>query len=288
MKDFQIMTALITPFQTNGVIDYPALDKLIQQQIDQGVDGLIVCGTTAETECLSEHERFDVLRWIQYRTKGKVPIWFGCGTNNTQETLRLVSKASYYDIAGVLLVTPYYNKPSQEGLYMHFKTIANQTNIPIMLYQVYGRCGVQFEEETIIRLFEECDQIVALKHASDDYALIERLHRRFPNKQLYSGEDKTFYQGIGKGLSGLISVMSNAFLTQIKEDLIDLDEQKQSDLIRRAEISFLECSPSAIKYILHQKGICENALRLPLVPISKQAEHQIDAFLQTDKKCQNL
>lgn len=288
MSEFQILTALITPFQANGAIDYKALDRLVQQQIDQGVDGLIVCGTTAESACLSEHERFDLLRWVQYRCKGKVPIWFGCGTNNTQETLRLVNKASYYDIEGVLLVTPYYNKPSQEGLYMHFKSIANQTNAKIMLYQVYSRCGVQFEENTLVRLFEECENIVALKHASDDYALIKRLHLRFPEILLYSGEDKTFYQGIDHGLHGLISVMSNAFLSHIKEALSCMDEKVRKDLITRAELSFLECSPSAIKYILYCQGMCENILRLPLVPISKDAQLTIDRFLQDDRKRHNL
>ncbi len=283
MSEFQIMTALITPFQDNGMIDYEALDRLIDEQLAQGVDGLIVCGTTAETPCLKEHERFDLLRWIIYRVKHRTKLWFGCGTNQTKETIRLVQKAANYDIDGVLLVTPYYNKPSQEGLYAHFAAVAENSELPIMLYQVPSRCGVRFEEGTLCRLFERYSNITALKHADNDYDLISSLHQKFPHIALYSGEDKTFYEGIDKGLTGVISVMSNAYLREMKQYLKDPIRDTQAYLKQLADMVFLECSPSAIKYILSKQGKCENILRLPLVPLSEKSQAVIDTFLQSDK-----
>lgn len=283
MSDFQIMTALITPFRRNGMIDYEALDRLIDEQLAKGVDGLIVCGTTAETPCLKEHERFDLLRWIIYRVKRRTRLWFGCGTNQTKETIRLVQKAANYDIDGVLLVTPYYNKPSQEGLYAHFAAVAENSELPIMLYQVPSRCGVRFEEGTLCRLFERYSNITALKHADHNYELISSLHQKFPQIKLYSGEDKTFYEGIDKGLTGVISVMSNAYLSEMKQYLKDPVNDTQDYLKQLADMVFLECSPSAIKYILSKQGKCENILRLPLVPLSEKSQVVIDTFLQSDK-----
>jgi len=286
MGKFQIMTALITPFQTNGMIDYDALDRIIEEQLALQADGFIICGTTAETPCLKEHERFDLLRWIIHRVNHRIPLWFGCGTNQTKETVRLVEKVANYDIDGVLLVTPYYNKPSQEGLYAHFATVAQHCTLPIMLYQVPSRCGVQFEADTLCRLFQDYPNIVALKHASNDYDMIAYLHERFPHIALYSGEDKTFYEGMEKGLSGIISVMSNAYLKEMKSYLSAPSAAKQKYLQQLAEMVFLECSPSAIKYICSRLGKCENQLRLPLVPLSKQAQKTIDQFMEDDKSRQ--
>lgn len=283
MSEFQIMTALITPFKNNGAIDYEALDRLLDEQLSLGVDGLIICGTTAETPCLKEHERFDLLRWVIYRVKHKTKLWFGCGTNQTKETIRLVQKAANYDIDGVLLVTPYYNKPSQEGLYAHFAAIAENSELPIMLYQVPSRCGVGFEFNTLCRLFENYPNITALKHASNDYDMIARLHNMYPHIALYSGEDKTFYDGIDKGLSGLISVMSNAYLKEMKQYIKSFDDEKKRYLEKLADMVFLECSPSAIKYMMSKQGKCENILRLPLVTLSEGAQAVIDEFMNTDK-----
>lgn len=283
MSDFQVLTALITPFQKNGSIDYEALDRLIDEQLDGDVDGLIICGTTAETPCLKEHERFDLLRWIIHRVDHRVPLWFGCGTNQTRETIRLVQKVANYDIDGVLLVTPYYNKPSQDGLYAHFAAIAENSELPIMLYQVPSRCGVRFELETLLRLFKDYPNITSLKHADNDYEMIQKLHEQMPHIALYSGEDKTFYEGMDKGLNGIISVMSNAYLPEIKRYLANPNPKQMDDLKRLADMVFLECSPSAIKYILSKQGKCENLLRLPLVPLSKHAQMIIDDFLMNDK-----
>lgn len=287
MQNFKVMSALITPFKGNGKIDYDAFADLIEKQLEEGVDGFIVCGTTAETPTLKESERFDILSFVLEVSQHQVPIWFGCGSNATQDTLRLVKKAAMYDIDGVLLVTPYYNKPSQNGLYMHFRTIADSVNVKIMLYQVPGRCGVSFEERTLIRLFRDCPNIVALKHAAIDYDIIANLHERFPHISLYSGEDQTFMQGIDRGLCGLISVMSNYKLSAIKSYLEEPDKKKEAYLQQLSALTFLECSPAAVKYMLSKEGMCQNILRLPLVPLSSMAMKQIDAFCECDKKRQS-
>lgn len=286
MSEFSIMTALITPFKGNGNIDYDALGALIDEQIKDGVDGFIVCGTTAETPALKEQERFDILRYVIERSAHRVELWFGCGTNATRDTLRLVKKASYYDIDGVLLVTPYYNKPSQQGLYTHFKTIADAVDIDIMLYQVPSRCGVAMEERTMLRLFQDCPNIKALKYASDDYALVQRLHEQAPHIRILSGEDKTFMKGMDKGICGLVSVMSNYALDVIKAYIHEPTAQHLAYLEQLAALTFLECSPSAVKYMMSKEKKCQNVLRLPLVPLSIPAKRQIDAFLSCDKNRQ--
>lgn len=289
MKTFKILTALITPFDNNKNIDYCSLRKIIRQQLNQKVDGFIVCGTTAEVSCLEVYERFDILRFVLNEVKQKVPVWFGCGSNHTLNTLHMVKKASYYNIAGVLLVTPYYNKPSQQGLYEHFSTIAKSTDLNIMLYQVPSRCGVYFEKETLRMLFQECNNIVALKHACDDYDIIDDLQKEFQQISFYSGEDNSFHLGIEKGISGLISVASHFDLQVIQKFIQTRDEELLKIIVDVANHVFLECSPSAIKYILMKRNCCNNILRLPLVPISNENAKKIDEFLRRyDKQIQNF
>ena len=288
MNTFQIMSALTTPFTKNGRIDYEALGRMIDEQMAQGIDGFIVCGTTGETPTMKTYERFDILRFVIDRTHHDVELWFGCGTNNTKETLSLVKRAANYDIDGLLLVTPYYNKPSPNGLYRHFHTIAESTELNIMLYEVASRCGVAFEADTLCRLFHDCPNITALKYAGNDYALIAKLHERFPQIRLYSGEDATFYAGMDRGLSGVISVMSNVYLKEMQEYVKTRSNDLRQYLKQVAALCFLECSPSAIKYMMHREGKCENCLRLPLVPLSVKSMQVIDAFMSHDKIHQSL
>lgn len=288
MSKFQIMSALVTPFDSNGNIDYEALQRLIDVQLEQGVDGLIVCGTTGEASTLKEYERFDILRFVLDRTRHACEVWFGCGTNCTADTLSLVKRSALYDVDGLLLVTPYYNKPSQEGLYQHFKTIADSTESKLMLYQVPSRCGVAFTRENLERLFHDCANICALKHASNDYELIESLHAQFPHIHLYSGEDATFYEGMDRGLSGVISVMSNVYLKEMKEYVTSKDSTLHDYLKTVARLCFLECSPSAIKYMMAREGICEANVRLPLVPLHAATKQTISAFMEHDKIHQPL
>ncbi len=283
MSEFQIMSALVTPFMKSGAIDYEALGNMVEEQLTQGVDGLIVCGTTGEAATMKEYERFDVLRFVIDRTHHQVPLWFGCGTNHTKETLSLVKKVANYDIDGLLLVTPYYNKPSQQGLYRHFQTIAESTQLNIMLYEVASRCGVAFEKETLCRLFHDCPNITAFKYAGHDYSLITSLHKSHPRIHLYSGEDATFYEGMDHGLSGVISVMSNVYLKEMKEYVETRSDHLKQYLQQVAALCFLECSPSAIKYMLYRERKCENCLRLPLVPLSNASAQMIDTFMKHDK-----
>lgn len=280
---FQVLTALITPFKINGKVDYVALRELVLNQVKQGVDGFVVCGTTAETPTLSKRERLDILSFVIEVSKHCVPIYFGCGTNNTKETIHLAQQASKYDIDGLLLVTPYYNKPSQRGLYEHFKIIADHVDTNIMLYQVPSRCGVAFTTETLVALFEDCPNITALKHASADASSIEYLRPRFPTISFYSGEDGQLINARIQHMDGLVSVMANAFLPQMKYFLDNPDEKQATWLQQLAELTFLECSPSAIKYMLYKQHRCRQEVRLPLVTLSEEAKATIDAFIDMQK-----
>ena len=149
---FEVMTALVTPFYEDGSIDYGSLGKIIDDQLKQGCQGFIVCGTTAEAPTLSEQEKFSILSFVIQRTQHTIPLWFGCGSNDTQQTIQMCLKAQSYDIDGLLVVTPYYNKPSQEGLYQHFKAISDVVFKDIMLYNVPSRTGVEISYETLKRL----------------------------------------------------------------------------------------------------------------------------------------
>ncbi len=276
---FNIMTALVTPFQEDGSIDFLALQGIIQEQLHNGVDGFIVCGTTAEAPTLREEEKFSILAFVLEQTKHEVSIWFGCGSNDTQATVSLCKKAQEYDIDGVLLVTPYYNKPSQEGLYKHYKSIASQIQMNIMLYDVPSRTGVQLEWSTTDRLLQECSNIVALKHASHDLTGIQRLHKKYPHFQIYSGEDNYFMEGKKAGMCGIISVMSHIHLKKMRECIEKQDQDLLEKLVRSAAYVFIGGSPVTLKYILMKLNRCENIVRLPLVPLTQDLQSIVDEYM---------
>lgn len=276
---FNIMTALITPFQEDGSIDFIALKGIIQEQLQNGVDGFIVCGTTAEAPTLSEEEKFSILAFVLEETKHQVEIWFGCGCNDTQATISLCKKAQGYDIDGVLLVTPYYNKPSQEGLYAHYKTIANQIQTKIMLYDVPSRTGVSLEWSTTDRLLQECSNIVALKHASHDLSGIQKLHQKYPHFQIYSGEDNYFMEGKAAGMCGIISVMSHIHLRKMRECIEEENQELVEELVCSAAYVFMGGSPVTLKYILMKLNRCKNIVRLPLVPLTQDLQSIVDEYM---------
>lgn len=275
---FKVMTALITPFQEDESIDFDALKKIVQKQLQDGVDGFIVCGTTAEAPTLSEDEKFAILDFVIKQCNHQVPIWFGCGSNHTKETLRLCQKAQAYDIEGVLLVTPYYNKPSQEGLYEHYKTIASQIQTNIMLYDVPARTGVQLAWETIDRLLQVCPNITALKHASHDLSNIYKLHEKYPDFCIYSGEDNYFMEGKEAGMCGIVSVMSHLHLKKMKE-CMEGNHELLEKLVHSAEYIFLGGSPVTLKYMLMKLEQCELIVRLPLVPLTKDLQLILDKYM---------
>lgn len=276
---FKIMTALVTPFNKHGDIDYPSLAKIIEDQINQGCQGFIVCGTTSEAPTLSEQEKFSILSFVIHQTKHRVPLWFGCGTNDTKQTIQLCLKAQAYDIQGLLIVTPYYNKPSQEGLYQHFKAISDAVFKDIMVYNVPSRTGIEISYETLRRLIMECPNIKSLKHASHAFDIVQKIHEEFPEFEIYSGEDGSFEEGKQMGMCGLISVMSHYNMKEIIAYEQNPDKQTLEKLYETAYYTFMESSPAPIKYMLFKQGLCDNVLRLPLCPISKETAQKIDEYM---------
>lgn len=274
------MVALITPFTWDDQIDYPALKKIIQRLLSEGVDGFIVCGTTAETPTLTQEERFAILTFVVEVTQHAVEIWFGCGRNCTKDTIALCKEAQTYDIDGVLLTAPYYNRPSQEGIYQHFYTIAHAIDTKIMLYNIPSRCAVEIHCDTMLRLLQHCDNIVGLKQASRDVSCVQLLKGYQPNFKIYSGEDGFLDESLDAGMDGLISVMGHCNLALLKQFLKNnrMDNVLRKRLNKEAAFMFLEPSPACVKYVLSKRHECENRLRLPMCPISKATQEVLNNY----------
>lgn len=277
----EILSALITPFQQDGSIDFHALAQIISQQLQDGVDGFIVCGTTAEVPTLTKEEKIEILDFVIAQTKRRVPIWFGCGSNCTRNAIANCKEVEHKDIAGVLLVTPYYNRPSQEGIYTHFMEIAKHTSLHIMLYNIPSRTGCELEEETLLRLLEHTHNIVALKHASKRLDIVTHTLEKFPSFKIYSGEDGYFVEGFACGICGIVSVMSHIVLPTMKRFVEEgcLDAHVQDVLYACAYHVFLEASPAPLKYIMSQQQRSLNTLRLPMVSVSDKTAHTLDEWM---------
>lgn len=279
----KVYIALITPFDEKMEVDYPALEMLVQTYIEQGVDGFIVCGTTAESCTLSEEEKFSILAFVIEKTKHRVEIYFGCGTNHTRETLRLCKKAQNYAIDGVLLVTPYYNKPSQKGLYEHFKCIAKNISLPIILYQVESRCNCVFSIDTLRKLTSECANIYALKYASNDMQMAKRIHQTLPNLILYCGDDHCIKECDELGMQGVISVIAHVALQPMLLFYKKGDYQYDYYFKRLSNLIFIESNPVGIKYVLSKQCKVLDKVRLPLSSLEDQNKILLDAYFDNIK-----
>lgn len=275
----KLMVALITPFKQDLQVDYVALKCLLARLMQEGVDGFIVCGTTAETPCLREDERYQILDFILHETQHEVEIWFGCGSNCTAATIKEVQHAQQYPIDGVLLAAPYYNRPSQTGIYKHFDEIAKQCQCDIMLYNIPSRTGVKIEAETIVKLINNHPNITALKQACDDFAAVRYIKQQFPTFFIYSGEDAAIDEALDAGMDGMISVMGHVALPKMKRFLKGkrLDNNLRKELQKEALLLFQEPSPACIKYVLAMKQEIENVLRLPMVTVQ---DEQLKKMLQ--------
>lgn len=278
------LVALITPFHHDGQIDYESLGKLIDRLLDEGCDGFIVCGTTAEVPTLRFDEKYEILDFVIGITKKRAQIWFGCGSNDTLSVIKGVKRVQDYDIDGILVVTPYYNKPSSKGLIAHYEAIANATNHKIMLYNVPSRTGVSLNYQTISTLIDHHSNIVGLKQASDDFDCVMKLKENYPDFVIYSGEDGSLQEGLHAGVDGIISVSGHMNLMMIKKYLSDYQNDPNTnfqDLKDFASITFCDASPAPIKYMLARKGYCENVLRLPLVGVSMAAQAMIEQYFDS-------
>lgn len=281
------MTALITPMTAEGTVDYDTLGKLIDWQIDNGTHALIAVGTTGESATLSMKEHGDVIEFFVKRVNGRVPVIAGTGANNTAEAIELTAHAKDVGADFALLVVPYYNKPTQEGIYQHYKTIAESVDIPQILYNVPGRTVVDMAEDTVARL-ADIPNIVAIKDATGDLMRGESLIRRVGERLVVlSGDDPTALELMKVGAKGNISVTSN-IAPQAMSQIFSLALEGKFDeaaLIHQGiehlhKDLFCESSPQPAKYALHKMGMIDKGIRLPLVWLSEGNQTLIDKALQ--------
>lgn len=275
--------AVITPFKASDLsIDFNALGNLLEFQIDKGIDFIVALGTTAETVTLSHDERHQVYQFIKSINKGRLPLMVGFGGNNTAEVLNHIKSADFSGIDGILSVVPYYSKPSQEGLYCHFMAIAEVCPVPIILYNVPSRCGVNMTAETTLRLATASSKFMGIKEASGNIDQIKKIIDEAPKGfGVISGDDSMIFPVNSIGGEGVISVMANALpgetVTLSNHSLQRMPEAEAEQGIYRELIRllFIEGNPAGVKAILHQKGMLDNTLRLPLCPVSPTIYQQI-------------
>ncbi len=266
--------ALITPFKADGSVDYIALGKLIDFQVKNGTDYLVVLGTTAETPTLSAEEKAKIQNLVIEKVNRRIPIVLGLGGNNTAEIVKRLETESFEGIDAILSVVPYYNKPSQEGIYQHYKAIARASKLPIVLYNVPGRTGVNMTAETTLRIAKEFKNVVAIKEASGNITQMDDIIKNKPRDfDVISGDDGITFPLITLGAVGVISVIGNAFPREFSR-MVRLalagDYNNALTIHHRFtelfELLFVDGNPAGVKSILHVMGYIDNQLRLPLVP----------------------
>lgn len=284
--------ALITPFNNDGSIDYEALSRLIDYQLDNGTNYIVALGTTAETPTLTKEEKKEVSRFIVNKVDGRVPVVLGIGGNNTSALVEELQTTDFSGISAILSVTPYYNKPTQEGLYQHYKALSEASPLPLILYNVPGRTGVNMTSETTLRIARDCSKVIAVKEASGNLDQIEEVIKGAPEGfSVISGDDAVTSAVIDLGGIGVISVFGNAFPKEmawlvdsaLKGDSLNARNKMEEDFNELFHLIFVEGNPAGVKSILSQKGIIVNKLRLPLVPVSEKTALMIKQALNKAK-----
>ena len=266
--------ALITPFKEDGSVDYESLLRLVEYQVQNGIDFLCVLGTTAETPTLTAEEKRKIKSLVIERVNGRVPILLGVGSNCTQTVIDTIKNDDMTGVDALLIAVPYYNKPSQEGIYQHYKAIAQSTKLPIVLYNVPGRTGVNMTAATTLRLAHDFDNIVAIKEASGDISQMDEIIKKKPeNFDVISGDDGITFPLITLGAVGVISVIGNAFPREFSRmTRLALAGDYSSALTIHHQFTelfkllFVDGNPAGVKAMLSMMGMIENKLRLPLVP----------------------
>jgi len=266
--------ALITPFKEDGSVDYDALTRLIDYQLKSGTDYLVVLGTTAETPTLAKEEKEEITNFVVNRVNGRLPIVLGVGGNNTQVIVEKLKNGNFQGISAILSVVPYYSKPSQEGIYQHYKAVAQASKLPIILYNVPGRTGVNMTAETTLRLANEFPNLIAIKEASGDINQMNDIIKNKPaDFMVISGDDCFTFPLITMGAIGVISVIGNAFPAEFSR-MVRLAlsgeythareiHQRFTELF---DLLFIDGNPAGVKCMLSMMGYIQNKLRLPLVP----------------------
>ena len=266
--------AFITPFKEDESVDYEAIIRLVDYQLQNGTDFLVILATTAETPTLSSEEKIKIQKLIVERVNGQIPIVLGCGGNNTRAVIETLKNEDFTGIDAILSVVPYYNKPSQEGIYQHYKAIANSTDLPIILYNVPGRTGVNMTAETTLRLARDFKNIVGVKEASGNITQMDDIIKNKPaDFNVLSGDDGITFPLITLGAVGVISVIGNAFPREFSRmtrlalagdyaNALSI-HHKFTELF---DLLFVDGNPAGVKSMLNAMGMIENKLRLPLVP----------------------
>lgn len=270
-------TALVTPFRSDGSVDEQALYAMAQWQVESGIDWLVACGTTAETPTLTDDEWPQVVRIIAEAAAGRVPVWVGCTHNSTREAAaRARTAASISGVTAILSAGPYYNKPTQEGLFEHFKAVARATSLPLVLYNIPSRTGVNIEPATVLRLAEATSNIRAVKESSGSLPQITSLITQArSNFRVYAGDDNMALGVIAAGGAGLVSVTSNEIPAEMMQMVHAALENEWSTArrinrkyFRLMEANFCETSPGPVKAVLSMMGKCGEYYRMPMVPVS--------------------
>jgi len=277
--------ALITPFNEDKSIDYSALERLIENQIAGGTDYLVVLGTTGETPALSDDEKKEIVRFVIEKNAGRLKIVVGIGSNNTLALVQSLQKTNFDGVDAILSVTPYYNKPTQEGLFQHFKAVVEASPVPVILYNVPGRTGVNMDADTTLRIANLSEKIVGIKEACGDLGQFAKIIKDAPEYfKVISGDDALTLPSIAMGSIGVISVIANALpakLSQLTHASLEGNINKASQLhLQMAEMMkliFKEGNPGGVKALMEMMGTAKNQLRLPLVPVSASTRSLIEA-----------
>lgn len=283
--------ALITPFTSDGSVDFKSLTCLVEHLIDNGADFLCILATTSEAPCLSAYEKEEVKKHVIDINRGRLPILMGCGGNNTKAIVDELKNSDWRGIDGVLSVCPYYNKPSQEGLYQHFKAIAEASPLPVVLYNVPGRTGVNLKADTTVRLANDCENIIAIKEASGSLEQVDEIIKNKPARfDVISGDDALTFSMVASGAAGSISVIGNALPKEVSR-MIRLEFKGEYEAARTIHhrftelysLLFIDGNPAGVKALLHEMGFIENVLRLPLVPTRITTLQKMTEILKTLK-----
>jgi 4-hydroxy-tetrahydrodipicolinate synthase len=280
--------ALITPFKSDGNVDYAALARVVDYQLKNGTDYLVILGTTAETATLTAEEQKEIIELVISKVNGQIPIVLGVGGNNTSALVKKLKTEKFEGVNAILSVVPYYNKPSQEGIYQHYKHIAEASPLPVILYNVPGRTGVNMAAETTLRLARDFNNVVAVKEASGDMTQIGTIIKNKPQDfQVISGDDGITFPLITFGAVGVISVIGNAFPKEFSRmvRLALAGDYANALTIHHSftelfELLFVDGNPAGVKSMLSMMGYIENELRLPLIPTRITTYEKIRAILQ--------
>lgn len=291
-----VMTAIITPFDSNGKIDFESLEKLIEFQIECGVSSILACGTTGESPTLSHEEDFSVVKFVVEKVKGRVDVIAGTGSNDTSSAIASTKEMSKYGIDGVLVVAPYYNKPTQEGLHAHYNAIAKSTDLPIIVYNIPGRTGINVEPNTMGLIFRDNKNVNCIKDAAGNLSQTSATFEALKNVgrddfTLLSGDDSLALPMMSVGASGVISVLSNAYPKQISE-MINYALKGDFESARKIHAKyypimagiFMETNPSPIKYSMFEMGLISSAnTRLPLVDVKEDTKQKLKELMEKVK-----